>query len=69
MEYLLSNIETLESILGEYSDDFLFFDCPGQIELYTHIPLMRRLVEKLQSFDYRVMAVYLLDSQFTSTSV
>lgn len=36
----------------------------GQIELYTHIPVMKKLVEKLQSWDFRVCVVFLLDAQF-----
>jgi hypothetical protein len=38
----------------------------GQIELYTHIPLLPRLVSHLanSSLQFRVSAVYLLESQF-----
>jgi hypothetical protein len=36
----------------------------GQIELYTHLPLMRQLIQHIQSLDYRVVGLYLLDSQF-----
>ena len=37
---------------------------PGQIELYTHIPVMRQLVERLQAWDFQVCVVFLLDAQF-----
>lgn len=37
---------------------------PGQIELYTHIPVMRQMVERLQRWNFRLCAVFLLDSQF-----
>lgn len=42
------------------------FVFPGQIELYTHIPLLPRLVSHLanSSLQFRVSAVYLLESQF-----
>ncbi|XP_065936259.1 GPN-loop GTPase 3 isoform X3 [Magallana gigas] len=44
-----------------------YFDYPvlaGQIELYTHIPVMRQLVETLQKWDFRICGVFLVDSQF-----
>ena len=68
MEFLLSNLEVLEEALGSYEDDYLVFDCPGQIELYTHIPVMRRLVDWLQEHAYRVVGLYLLDAQFMDDS-
>ena len=37
---------------------------PGQIELYTHIPVMRQIVEQLQRWNFRLCGVFLLDSQF-----
>ena len=45
-------------------DDYIIFDCPGQIELYTHIPVMRKVVQFLAEMGYRVAGVYLLDAQF-----
>ena len=36
----------------------------GQIELYSHLPVMRNVVDQLQKTGYRVCAVYLLDSVF-----
>jgi len=64
MEYLVANLDVLDDALGSYEDDYIIFDCPGQIELYTHIPVMKTLVEHLSGLDYRVCGVYLLDSQF-----
>jgi GTPase SAR1 family protein len=43
MEYLIDNIEWLtEHLEGYLEDDYLLIDCPGQIELYSHIPVFRR---------------------------
>lgn len=64
MEFLMQNLEVLDDVLGQYEDDYIIFDCPGQIELYTHIPVMKQLVDHVQQLDYRVAAVYLLDAQF-----
>ncbi|KAI0285061.1 ATP-binding protein Fet5 [Russula aff. rugulosa BPL654] len=63
-EYLLQNMDWLEEEVGEYEDDYLIIDCPGQIELYTHHPFLPTLVRNLQRLGMRTSAVYLLDSQF-----
>lgn len=57
-------MDWLEDELSDFDDDYLIIDCPGQIELYTHIPVMRDLVQAMTRLDYRVCAVYLLDAQF-----
>jgi GTPase SAR1 family protein len=65
LRYLLNNLDWLDTELGSYDSDYLIIDCPGQIELYTHVPLLPRLATYLQrNLDYRVSATYLLDSQF-----
>ena len=38
--------------------------CTGQIELYTHMPVMRSIVDVLQHWNFRLCAVYLMDSHF-----
>eukprot|EP00975_Prorocentrum_lima_P038426 8077597-Prorocentrum_lima.AAC.1 len=44
MEYLLDNIDWLQHALEEFAeDDYFLFDCPGQMELYSHIPVMRKV--------------------------
>lgn len=63
--YLLDNTDWLEDQLGQYDDDYIIIDCPGQIELYTHFPIMSRLINLLQQqFNFRICACYLLESQF-----
>lgn len=64
MEYFANNFDWLEESLGHVEDDYILFDCPGQIELYTHLPVMRQLVEQLQQWEFRVCGVFLVDSQF-----
>jgi GTPase SAR1 family protein len=54
-------IEELDSF-GE--DEFIILDCPGQIELYSHLPIMHNLALCLVSWGYRVVSVYLLDALF-----
>ncbi|XP_071094451.1 GPN-loop GTPase 3-like [Haliotis cracherodii] len=64
MEYLVQNLDWLREQLDDVEDDYIIFDCPGQIELYTHIPAMKQLVETLQNWNFRVCGVFLIDSQF-----
>ncbi|PVD31226.1 hypothetical protein C0Q70_06638 [Pomacea canaliculata] len=64
MEYLMQNLDWLHEQLDDVEDDYILFDLPGQIELYTHIPVMRQLVDSLQNWNFRVCGVFLLDAQF-----
>ena len=33
---------------AEVDDDYILFDCPGQIELYTHMKVVKKFVDILQ---------------------
>lgn len=66
MEYLVSNTEWIDDHFSQYDDDYVMFDCPGQIELYTHMDVMKKFIDHLQQMDFRICAVFLLDSQFAS---
>lgn len=65
-EYLMNNLDWLEEQLNNaFETDYLIIDCPGQIELYTHTSLLSRFVNLLtQNFNYRLCALYLLESNF-----
>lgn len=52
---------------------YLIFDCPGQIELYTHNESFPKIVKRLTNkrecgLDMRLTAVYLVDSHTTNDS-
>lgn len=66
LEFLVENApEWLESDLGSYADvEFIIVDCPGQIELYTHSPVMRSILGIFERAGYRVCVVYLIESLF-----
>ncbi|KAI6212742.1 GPN-loop GTPase 3 [Aphelenchoides besseyi] len=65
MEYLMKELEWLHGKqINEAEDDYFLIDCPGQIELYSHLTVMREFVDKLQSWGFNVCTVFLLDSQF-----
>ncbi len=70
---LLYAMEVLEDSLDDWlqeemegygDDDYVLFDCPGQIELYSHVSVFRSFVDQLKMWGWNVCAVYLLDSQF-----
>lgn len=64
-EYLLNNLDWLEEEIGDYNDEYLIFDCPGQIELYTHVPVLPTIVRHLQqSLNFSLCATYLLEAPF-----
>lgn len=64
IEYLLENADWLRDQLGEDEDDYILFDCPGQIELYTHLTAVKKLVKLLQDWSFNVCSVFLVDVQF-----
>merc|ERR1712113_49029 len=65
MEYIADNMSWLEEQLADYiDDDYLIFDCPGQIELYSHLTVMRQIVDMLQINDFQVAGVYCIDINF-----
>ncbi|CEF64822.1 GPN-loop GTPase 3 [Strongyloides ratti] len=50
MEYLMNNLDWLEEAIDAAEDDYFLFDCPGQIELYSHLPVMPKIIEKPNKF-------------------
>lgn len=66
MEYLEANIEWLCDRLDRFRHCYLFIDCPGQVELYTHHESVRNVVSKLQAVGYHLSATHLVDSHYCS---
>lgn len=62
LEELEHNFEWLEQGLKEFADDYVVFDCPGQVELYTHHNSLRNIFYELQKLGYRLVCVHLSDS-------
>ena len=54
LEELENNMEWLEQGLSELGEDYVLFDCPGQVELYTHHSSLRNIFFRLQKLGYRV---------------
>lgn len=67
-EFLLQNLDFLTTAIEPLSEEYLIlFDLPGQIELYTHIPLLpelTRYLSKLGPLNINLCAAYLLEATF-----
>ncbi|TPX08794.1 uncharacterized protein E0L32_009734 [Thyridium curvatum] len=67
-EFLMENLDFLTESLDSLTEEYLIiFDMPGQIELYTHVPILPALVKFLTqagSLDIRLCAAYLLEATF-----
>ena len=66
MEFLETNKDWLSTEISKLPQQtYLLFDCPGQVELYTHHDSVMNLVGHLtQKLDYRFTAVHLVDSHY-----
>lgn len=64
-EYLVSHLNWLEEeISDQYTDEFLIIDCPGQIEIYTHMTFMTDIIGVFERKGYRPLALYLIESHY-----
>ncbi|KAH8808948.1 ATP binding protein-like protein [Xylogone sp. PMI_703] len=61
LEELEHNMEWLEERLSELGEDYVLFDCPGQVELYTHHSSLRNIFFKIQKLGYRLVVLHLSD--------
>lgn len=67
-EFLLQNLDFLNEALEQLSEEYLIiFDMPGQIELYTHVPLLPSMIQFLSRagpLNISLCAAYLMESTF-----
>lgn len=54
MEYVEANLDWLEEKLRQHSDSYFLFDCPGQVELYTHQHSVKNVFSQLAKWNFRV---------------
>lgn len=60
LDWLIMKIQTASAGLAA---PYVIFDCPGQVELYTHHDVMSRITQQLiKALDFRLVAVHLVDS-------
>lgn len=63
---MCENIDELN--LSEFEGEYVFFDCPGQIELFLHSDILQTCIKHVKNFS-KVAIVYLIDStNFLSNS-
>ncbi|XP_030074309.1 GPN-loop GTPase 2 [Microcaecilia unicolor] len=64
MEYLEANFDWLQEKLSKFKDHYFLFDCPGQVELYTHQASLKNIFAQLSRWNFRLAAVHLVDSHY-----
>ncbi|KAK6474209.1 GPN-loop GTPase 2-like [Huso huso] len=64
MEYLEANFDWLEKKLEQFKGCYFLFDCPGQVELYTHQNSVKNIFAQLTKWNFRLTAVHLVDSHY-----
>ena len=57
LEEVENNFEWLENGLKSLGDKYVIFDCPGQVELFTHHESLRNMFSRIQKFGYRVRTI------------
>ncbi|NWW33092.1 GPN2 GTPase, partial [Panurus biarmicus] len=64
MEYLEANADWLRDRLQGLRGHYVLFDCPGQVELYTHHEALKNVFAQLAKWNFRLAAVHLVDSHY-----
>ena len=68
LRFLLENLDFLAEAIDPLTEEYLIIiDMPGQIELYTHVPIVPALVRHLTrtgALNINLCATYLLESTF-----
>ncbi|NXA06299.1 GPN2 GTPase, partial [Sapayoa aenigma] len=64
MEYLEANVDWLREKLEVLRGHYVLFDCPGQVELYTHHNALKNVLAQLAKWNFRLAAVHLVDSHY-----
>jgi len=67
MEYIEVNLDWLitkiRTVTAGQVVPYVIFDCPGQVELYTHNDVMTKITQQLaKALDFRLVATHLVDS-------
>lgn len=66
MEFLESNFDWLLEKLKACDSNYFIFDCPGQVELYTHHNSMANMFARLEKLGYLLCTVHLIDAHHCS---
>lgn len=66
IETLEKNFDWLVCQIEKQDSNYFIFDCPGQVELYTHHCSVRNMLQILEGNSMRLCVVHLIDSHFCS---
>ncbi|XP_050540605.1 GPN-loop GTPase 2 [Daktulosphaira vitifoliae] len=67
IEFLEKRLDWLLEKLKNYSNYYILFDCPGQIEIYTHHNSMKNIMLAIKNeLDLRLCCVQLIDGHYCS---
>ncbi|KAJ5076780.1 gpn-loop gtpase 2 [Anaeramoeba ignava] len=67
IEYLEKNIDWLLKKLHKMGQNrYAIFDCPGQVELYTHHNSMKNIISELEKNSFKIAVVNLIDAYYCS---
>lgn len=58
-------VDKIQGLLNE--SNYLLFDCPGQVELFTHDNSLFKIFQKLTKKDIRLCCVSLIDSYYITS--
>jgi GTPase SAR1 family protein len=65
MEYLYDNIEFLTEYFDNKGDNYYYLiDCPGQLELYSHSDIMKKITNYLKKNGFSIVSIFCLDCTF-----
>ena len=65
MEYLGQHIDWLEDKFDQNGDNvYYLIDCPGQLELYSHYDIMKKITNYLKKRGFSICSVFCLDCTF-----
>lgn len=54
LEEVEANLDWFKERLRSLGEDYILFDCPGQVELFTHHDSLRKIFFEIQKMGYRV---------------
>ncbi len=64
MEFLEKNLDWLKEKLANLDERYFIFDCPGQVELFTHHNSLKNIVRTLGKWGFRLTCVHLVDAYY-----
>ena len=65
MEYLYDHIDFLDDYFNNNGDNMYYLiDCPGQLELYSHSDIMKKITNYFKKNGFSIVSIFCLDCTF-----